>query len=411
MGRWLQLVMLSAREALVFITGATTLSLEVLASRVMTPYFGVSLYIWASILATTLAFLALGYGAGGLVSRRCDAKTLRIGFFSAPIVAACAMVLACAVYPVLFVRLAQADLVVGSFVASTFLLAVPLILFSAMNPLLVSLEQKDHPGAAAGRVFFISTLGSVLGVLVTAFAMIPYLTNFRGILLTAIVVLVATVMISRDLAPVALRSIRIAAALVGGLALALAIGRDSYLAVLDAGNPQSGRYRIVDESTSVFGNVKIVERLDRNRMPVERILLQEGLVQNRVGPNQESLSPYTDVLSALARRHHSKPDAVLILGLGAGIVAEELARTDWRVTAVEINADTAELAKRYFGLGDRVRTVVADARTFVRGCPGGPYPVVIVDLFQGDFAPDYLFTREFFSDVSHCAGPKGKVIM
>ena len=46
-------------EALIFATGAVTLSLEVLASRIMTPYFGVSLYIWAGILSITLAFLAV----------------------------------------------------------------------------------------------------------------------------------------------------------------------------------------------------------------------------------------------------------------------------------------------------------------------------------------------------------------
>ena len=52
-------------EFLIFFTGAATLSLEVLASRIMTPYFGVSLYIWAGILAITLIFLATGYYLGG----------------------------------------------------------------------------------------------------------------------------------------------------------------------------------------------------------------------------------------------------------------------------------------------------------------------------------------------------------
>ena len=47
-------------EALIFATGAVILSLEVLASRIMTPYFGVSLYIWSGILSITLTFLAIG---------------------------------------------------------------------------------------------------------------------------------------------------------------------------------------------------------------------------------------------------------------------------------------------------------------------------------------------------------------
>jgi len=47
--------------AIIFITGGAILALELLASRIMTPYFGVSLYIWTGILSITLVSLALGY--------------------------------------------------------------------------------------------------------------------------------------------------------------------------------------------------------------------------------------------------------------------------------------------------------------------------------------------------------------
>ncbi len=62
-------------EVLIFITGSVTLSLEVLASRIMTPYFGVSLYIWSGILSSTLTFLAIGYHFGGRLSRRLAGET------------------------------------------------------------------------------------------------------------------------------------------------------------------------------------------------------------------------------------------------------------------------------------------------------------------------------------------------
>ena len=66
-------------EALIFATGAATLSLEVLASRIMTPYFGVSLYIWAGILSITLTFLAVGYYLGGRLSQRLRSQRRRMG--------------------------------------------------------------------------------------------------------------------------------------------------------------------------------------------------------------------------------------------------------------------------------------------------------------------------------------------
>ncbi|MBI3935501.1 MAG: glycosyl transferase, partial [Betaproteobacteria bacterium] len=44
----------------IFVTGGAVLALELLASRILTPYFGVSLYIWTGILSITLVALALG---------------------------------------------------------------------------------------------------------------------------------------------------------------------------------------------------------------------------------------------------------------------------------------------------------------------------------------------------------------
>jgi predicted membrane-bound spermidine synthase len=87
---------------IIFITGAGTLALEVLASRVLTPYFGVSLYIWSSILSITLTFLAVGYYAGGWLARRLANDKLPTAFFCAPALSALATVAACLIYPWLF---------------------------------------------------------------------------------------------------------------------------------------------------------------------------------------------------------------------------------------------------------------------------------------------------------------------
>ena len=75
-------------EVLIFITGAATLALEVLASRIMTPYFGVSLYIWAGILSITLTFLAVGYGWGGRQSASRNRRELETGFLALPLLSA-----------------------------------------------------------------------------------------------------------------------------------------------------------------------------------------------------------------------------------------------------------------------------------------------------------------------------------
>src|ERR1700675_4757635 len=94
-------------QTIVFITGAAILALELLASRILTPYFGVSLYIWTGILSITLIALAVGYWAGGRLAAGTRKRTpSRDGlgrlFLGLPAAASGALVVACLAYPHLF---------------------------------------------------------------------------------------------------------------------------------------------------------------------------------------------------------------------------------------------------------------------------------------------------------------------
>ena len=107
-------------QAIIFTTGGAILALELLASRIMTPYFGVSLFIWSGILSITLVSLALGYWWGGRLAagrngHALPAEKLASLFTLMPAVAAIAIVIACLAYPYLFYQLARIDLVVGAF--------------------------------------------------------------------------------------------------------------------------------------------------------------------------------------------------------------------------------------------------------------------------------------------------------
>ncbi|HEY7491243.1 MAG TPA: fused MFS/spermidine synthase, partial [Candidatus Tectomicrobia bacterium] len=406
----------SRYDALVFATGAVTLSLEVLASRIMTPYFGVSLYIWTGILSITLVFLALGYGLGGRVAARCSQGRLEVIFLTLPVVAASAILLACIIYPWLFPQLAAGSLLVGSFVAGTVLLATPLVALSALNPLLIAWRQSARPvgDAGAGRVFFLSTIGSVLGVLLTAFGFIPHITNFCALLLLGIGLSGASlclVGLSIGLSRRARRSLIGAGVAVAALSTALLLGKARFLPLLVEAPRVRERFVIKAEYTSIFGNIKVVQvALPGGEEPF-LVLLQDGLVQNRVTPHGVSLSSYTHVLSALAHGFVPTARQALVLGLGAGIVPRHLKRDGMDVSVVEINPDALRAATAFFHFDPRgINLHVGDARTFVRRCVAA-FDVVVIDLFQGDGTPDYLLTREFFQDVRACVRPAGAMVM
>lgn len=404
-------------EVFVFVTGGVVLALELLASRIMTPYFGVSLYIWSSILSTTLMFLALGYAWGGHRCRQRGAESLRYAFLLAPALSAAAITGATAIYPVLFPRLVDLGLIAGSFLASALLLGPSLILLAAMNPLLVTVLGTDgeSAGKPTGRVFFVSTVGSVAGVLICAFVIIPLLTNYQALLLLSVLLCIVTAAVTRfsPRLPIARRQRLYFVSLIVAIAgITLLAAKDQYIDLVTAANRSPFDARIRAEYSSLYGNVKVVElRLKGSDAPPVLAYLQDGLVQNRATIDGVSLSPYTYVLEALSREFAPRAKRALVLGLGAGYVPRMLSRQGIGVTAVDINEDALQAATGFFGFdpnGIDIRW--EDARTFVRRCRGG-FDVVVVDLFQGDYAPEHLFSVEFFRDVARCLTTEGVLVM
>ena len=407
-------------HAIIFITGGAILALELLASRILTPYFGVSLYIWSGILTITLVSLAAGYWQGGRLAngkrgRAPPAEKLLFLFALMPAVAAIAIVGACLAYPYLFYRLARLDLVAGAFIACGVLLCVPLVATSAMNPLLVAilLRQSNARGeladAGAGRVFFVSTIGSVAGVIVTAFGLIQYLSNFTATLVVAAVLaaLPLAVLFGTSVKTAARRQLTVTAAVALAAALALLAGANAYTGRMWPTAYNGTAWTLDAVYRSSFGTVKVLKSGPREGQAFTRMYFQDGLVQNVVGADNRSLSMYTYALEALAFAYRPDFKTALVLGIGAGMVPMRLAERGINVTTVDIDSASLRAAAEVFGFDPRkARTHQADARTFLRSCNGG-YDVVIIDLFHGDGVPDYLVTRDFFRDLKRCLGADG----
>ena len=409
--------------AIIFLTGAATLALELLASRVMTPYFGVSLYIWTGILSITLVALACGYWWGGRLAARLSGArhdgSLAMAFLLMPAVGALSLVLACLAYPHVFPLLAGQDLVLGAFGACLLLLAVPLVVTSAMNPLLIAMHIRSsaaagRPGdAGAGRVFFTSTVGSVAGVVVTAFYLIPTFSNFVSLLIVALMLALLPLAGLRPAtsAPARRKPLAIVAMAALIASATMLWQADAYLARMWPVKYSGLEWTVEDRVGSIFGTVKVLRStpVDASGRFV-RVYFQDGLIQNRMYSDGQPYTFYTFALEALALSYHPEMRTALVLGLGAGVVPTRLAARGVDVTAVEIDPASFAVARRYFGLDTaKFRAVQADARTYLRSCAGGQ-DVVVVDLFHGDGTPDYLITRDFFADLRRCLSARGVVV-
>jgi len=160
---------------LAFTGGFVIMSLELLGGRVLAPYFGNSIHVWGSIITVFMLSLSIGYLVGGRLSiNEPSLKRFAILFLIAAIFLYPLVYYSEAVMVFIFERIE--DPRYGSLLASGMLFALPTILLGMISPYSVRLLVKttEESGHMAGRLYFVSTLGSALGTLATSFYLVLY---------------------------------------------------------------------------------------------------------------------------------------------------------------------------------------------------------------------------------------------
>jgi len=400
--------------AKILLTGGIVLGLELAASRVMTPFFGVSLYVWSAILSVTLTALALGYKFGGILAGRIGRDQTMLFFACSGALAGLWMNLCTWTYPFLFLPLAQFDLVLGSILACVYLLFVPLVILSALNPVLVAL-LKDESGAdhGAGNVFFVSTIGSVLGVFAVAYGLLPYVTNYQSIVILALassVLSVAALLLMRGNAgglPMRPFVLSLVSCLIALATLATGgLERQTH-----EFQHADRTWKLTHAEPSYFGHIQVLDLFDDVGDQISRALLNDGMTQNQFyGPGVSSVL-YSYVLERIGLSSARNPKKAFVLGIAAGVVPMAYARAGLEVHAVDINQRMLDVTKEHLDFKpELMKVIVEDARTAARRCEGG-YDIVAVDLFRDDGMPEHLVTREFFGDLEGCMNEGGVLVM
>jgi predicted membrane-bound spermidine synthase len=171
-------------EVLVFVVGVSTLGAEIAAARLMAPFFGASTVVWANTIAVVLVALSVGYWFGGrLADRRPDLRSLCGLVVVASVLLGLVPVVA---DPFLSLSVEAFDRVsVGAFAGSLFgvlvLVAAPVLLLGAVSPWAIRLKLRsvEGSGETAGRMYAISTVGSLVGTFASSLLLIPLVGTQR----------------------------------------------------------------------------------------------------------------------------------------------------------------------------------------------------------------------------------------
>ncbi|MDX6672465.1 MAG: hypothetical protein QOI91_2828 [Solirubrobacteraceae bacterium] len=382
----------------VFVVGASSLGAEIAAARLLAPYFGASTIVWANTIATVLVALSIGYWLGGRLADRNPTVRGMCGLVLGA--AALLAVVPFAAGPFLrtSVRAFEA-LSAGAFFGSLFgvlvLVAVPVILLGAVAPYAIrlSVERVEESGRVAGRLYAISTFGSLVGVFVSALATVPFLGTRRTFLAFALALAVVAVLgLPRRFVVIPMMLIVLIALPVGAV-------------------KGSGGDKVLWERETTYQYARVTESSDG----VRRLELNEGQAVHSVyRPGRWLTGDYWDGFLVMPFAAAPRPPRdVAILGSAAGTTARAFGHyfPDTRIDAVEIDGELTDVGRRLFDMhAPHLRTHTADARPWLHRTRRR-FDAIFVDAYRQPYIPFYLATREFFALARDRLRPGGVVVV
>jgi spermidine synthase len=384
---------------LVFSVGIATLGAEIAAARLMAPFFGASTIVWANTIAIVLVALSIGYWFGGRMADR-----------HPTLPALCGTVLAASVLMALVPLVADPFLSlsveafdsysIGAFAGSLFgvlvLVAVPVLMLGSVSPwaIRLKLHAVEDSGQLAGRMYAISTVGSLLGTFAASLLLIPLVGTQRTFLTFALITsAVAALGLRRRwaLVPVAIAAL-----------MAVPVGTVK----------ESDEGRVIFEADTEYQYARVVELEDGTR----RLELNEGLATHSLyRPNTVLTGNVWDgyLIEPFAVRDEP-PGRIAILGNGAGTTARAYAKyfPETLIDGVEIDGELHDIGRRFFDLRERPELTLytEDARPFLRRIDRR-YDAIFVDAYRQPYIPFYLTTVEFFELARERLNPGGLVVV
>ena len=390
-----------------FAGGMVSLGVELAASSLLRPHFGTANLVWAAIIGLILLYLTLGNLLGGGWA---DRSPRRATLFQILAWAGFAVgLLPFAARPVLNLAAPgfesfRVGLVVGSFVTVLLLFSIPVTLLGCVSPFVIrlSLDQVSSSGRISGRVYAVSTLGSVLGAFLPDLLLVPTIgTQNTFVLLSLILLGVAWVGLIR--CPWEAKA--------GSLILYLSMPVVIVLLALGLRNRPvraSAPGEVIYETESAYNYIQVVEQGDGCR----HLLLNEGAgIHSLTCPGQlETPGPWDYFL--IGPYFNDPPyepervERVALIGLAAGTTARQYTHVYGPVPidGVEIDPEIVRVGRQYFGMNQpNLEAIIADGRTYVANTDQ-TYTVIGVDAYRLPYIPPHLTTVEFFEEVrSHLA--------
>ncbi len=390
----------------VFVAGMSTLAIEFTTSRMLQTVYGTSNIVWANVIGLVLLFLTVGYFVGG---RWADKRPYPHTFYALVAWAGFSGVFFLLLTSVLLKTAAAAlaavnvGAIASSLVGVIFALAVPVTLLGCISPFAIRLAVQDvsEAGRISGRIYAISTWGSLLGTYLPVLLVIPLAgSRLTALLFGGILLLVGLGGLWQTQA----RS-RVVALLLPIILLPVALAWTS------------GGIKAYDgqifETESAYNYIQVVRQGKCNYL-----LLNEGQAYHSFYCDGGAVPRISVWSIMLAAPYFNEPpvsiDRMAVIGLAAGTIPKQYTRVFGQqlpIDGIELDGEIVQAGIDYFALDEpNINLIVGDGRYQLNQLTHR-YDVITIDAYKVPYIPWHLTTQEFFEEVRDHLTETGVVAM
>ena len=390
-------------EITVFLSGALTMMLELIAARVLSPYVGSSNLIWTTIIGIMLTSMSIGYWFGGKMADKNKENDIKI-LSNYLLISA----IATSIIPILEVVfidvLSQlsSNLILVAIICATVTFGIPSFLLATVSPIAVKIKNNnmDHIGATSGKISSLSTIGSIFGTFFAGFILIPNLGVRNIILGCSILLWILSVYLfnKKDKKYYILMIVE----------LLIIIG----LNVLGGYLFQVRNPEITRDVDSEYSRIWVTN-LDVGETTYKTLQVDTGLesyINQETGEMGATYLYYYDLFEYYNKEAN---DALMIGGAAYTYPMHYLKKYENKtIDVVEIDEKMTQIAEEEFGLdknNPNLGLITQDGRSYLN-YNEKKYDTVFIDAFKGLNAPFELTTYEAMQKVYNSLDENGTVI-
>ena len=393
-------------EIIIFIVNAVYMILELIASRILSPYFGSSSIVWTSVIGIIMLSSSIGNYIGGIIA---DKEKLKRNVKYILMVSGISVLIIPLMQSTILTWLTSItnNIKIGAVIATIILFFIPSMLVGFLSPIIIKLKMEDlkTAGKTSGKIYAIATLGCIVGNFLGGFYFVPRFGSNEVLFVLAILLFVLNIFVNEENKKFINKFFVVT--------IVFCVISCSLFALYTYANEEIGE-KILEKEIGFY----VSYDTEYGRVLIYNFKHEGELVRNMLidGGNEsltfvdenkcyELFSDYTKHYDLMFEAEREVDDVLMIGGAGFSYPKHYISKFENKtMDVVEIDGRVIELAKKYFYLNKlieeydleenkRLNIIEADGRVYLNQNTK-KYDAILNDAFAGESPAQTLTTLE-----------------